>query len=470
MKHKMWALCAVFLLVLTAAASAQQSNKSKSKDRYREKKLPPKTEMVRDVEQTAAWSKLAAGQLRPVTFALSEVMLHDVASPPAASRFYAYSLLAGYETAARYQPDGFPTFYGVLRDMPVLYSFTPADSVFYPFAALYAILETGKGIMPSGQMLAEKQQALEDMFRSGGLPELLISGSKSAAQAIAGGVLNYAKTDGYVQLTAFPHYRPSDAPDAWQPTPPDWMAAIEPNWNTLRPFFLESAQQFVPQPPVAFDQDPNSRFMQLAREVYETGKNLTAEQREIAEFWDCNPFAVEHAGHMMIGLKKISPGGHWMNICGEACEQQKRSFREGLIAHTALALTMADAFISCWDEKYRSNRIRPVTVINRTLDANWQPVLQTPPFPEYTSGHSMVSGAAAEVLTRYLGDNQAFVDYTETLYGMKPRNFRSFRQAASEAAISRLYGGIHYRDAVEVGLDIGRKLGTWTLHKLPAGL
>ena len=470
MKQKVLFLTPILLLLLTVVAGAQQSSKSKSKDRYREKKLPPKSEIVQDVNQTAGWTQLAARELRPVTFALSEVMLRDVASPPAASRFYAYALLAGYETASRYQPAGFPGMYGVLNGMPMLYAFTAADSVFYPFAALYAILETGKGIMPSGQMLVEKQLLLEQKFRENGLPEGQIAGSKAAALAIARGVLNYAATDGYAQLTAYDRYRPTDHPAAWQPTPPDWMAAIDPYWNTLRPFFLESAQQFRPAPPVPFSTEANSPFMALVREVYDTGRNLNAEQREIAEFWDCNPFAVQHSGHLAIGLKKISPGGHWINICGLACEQQKRSFREGLITHTALALTMADAFISCWDEKYRSNRIRPVTAINRTLDANWQPLLQTPPFPEYASGHSTISAAAAEVLTHFLGDNKGFTDNTEALYGIKPRTFRSFRSAAGEAAISRLYGGIHFRDAVNEGLVAGGKLGNWVLGRLPVRL
>lgn len=456
-----------FLLLLGSSLLAQQSNKSKSKDRYREKELPPKSEIVRDVEQNAGWMQLAAEQMRPVTFALSEVMLHDVASPPAASRFYAYCLLAGYQTASRYQPAGFPTMQGTLNGMPAIHSFTAADSVFYAFAALYAVLETGKNIMPSGYMLAEKQTALEQTFRNKGLPEKLIAGSKAAANAISRAVLNYAAADGYARLTAFPRYRPSNDPAAWQPTPPDWMAAVEPNWNTLRPFFLESAQQFRPADPVPFSAEPGSPFMALVREVYDTGRNLSPEQRETAEFWDCNPFAVQHAGHLMIGMKKISPGGHWMNICGLACEQQKRSFREGLIAHTALALTMADAFIGCWDEKYRGNRIRPVTIINRTIDANWQPLLQTPPFPEYPSGHSMVSAAAAEVLTHFLGDNRSFTDHTQTLYGMKPRTFRSFRQAAAEAAVSRVYGGIHFRDAADQGLITGRQIGLWALQKLP---
>ncbi|MCC6460530.1 MAG: vanadium-dependent haloperoxidase [Saprospiraceae bacterium] len=470
MKRHIPSLITLFLISLTLAASAQQSNKSKSKDRYREKNPPSKDEQVRDVEQTAAWNQLAAREMRPATFALSEVMLHDVASPPAASRFYAYALLAGYETASRYQPKGFPTLQGRLRGLPMLYSFTSADSVFYPLAALWAVLETGKNIMPSGQLLVEKQVTLAQKFRDAGLPEHLIAGSQAAASAISRTIVQYANSDGYPQLNALERYRPGEAPANWQPTPPDWMAAIDPHWNTLRPFFLESAQQFSPPPPAPYDSESGSRFMVLTREVYDTGRNLTAEQRQVAEYWDCNPFAVQHSGHLMIGLKKITPGGHWMNICGLACEQQNRSFRESLIVHTTLGLTMADAFISCWDEKYRSNRVRPITAINRLIDPNWQPLLQTPPFPEYASGHSMVSGAAAVVLTRFLGDNAAFTDHTQTLYGMHPRQFGSFRQAAEEAAVSRLYGGIHFRDAVDEGLRTGQNLGNWVLRKLPTGL
>ena len=458
----------LFSLVLLAHVSiAQQSNKSKSKDRYREKEMPPKTELVHGAEQSAAWSKLAAAQLRQVTFALSEVMLHDVANPPAASRFYAYAMLAGYETASRYQPAAFPTLKGSVRDMPALYSFTPTDSVYFPFAALWAVLETGRLMMPSGYMLTEKQASLEAAFREKGVAEVQLNGSKTAAVAIAKAVADFAKTDGYIQLTALPRYRPSGAPGDWTPTPPDWMAAIEPHWSTLRPFFLSSADQFQPPAPAPFDTTAGSAFMALVREVYDTGRKLTPEQREIANFWDCNPFAVEHAGHMMIGVKKISPAGHWMNICGLACEQQNRAFRDALNAHTALALVMADAFISCWHEKYRGNRIRPITVINRTLDPNWQPLLQTPPFPEYTSGHSTVSAAAAEVLTHFLGDNVAFTDNTEALYGIPPRTFKSFRQAAEEASVSRLYGGIHFRDALDSGLEAGKKVGSWVLSKLP---
>src|SRR5690606_24105623 len=114
--------------------------------------------------------------------------------------------------------------------------------------------------------------------------------------------------------------------------------------------------------------------------VYETGKSLTPDQTEIAKFWDCNPFAVSFSGHMAIGFKKITPGGHWMGITGIACKQAGLPLDSAIFVHTAAAMALHDGFISCWKEKFRSNRIRPETAINKYLDPEWRPLLQTPPF------------------------------------------------------------------------------------------
>lgn len=449
MKRTAFVLIPFLLLYLSGAAWAQQSNKSKSKDRYREKQLPAKSEIVRDVEQNAGLMQLAAAQLRPVTAALSEVVQRDAVSAPAASRIYAYAFLAGYQAASRYQPAGFPSLHGALNGMPAIHSFTPPDSVFYPLVALLAMLETGKSLLPSGFMLAQKQAELEQLFREKNLPEVQIAGSRTAAGAIARAAFNYAAADGYTRLSALPPYQPGADATFWQPAPGEY--ASEPYWYTLRPFFLESAQQFRAAPPAPFSADAGSPFVALAREVYDTGRNLTPEQRDVAQFWD----------------EPNAPAGHWMSICGQACEQQKRSFREGLLAHTAVALAMADAFIACWDEKYRNGRLRPVAAVNRLFDAGWQPLLQTPATPEYVGEHAMVSAAAAEVLTQFLGDNRGFTDAVQTPYGPRARNYRSFRQAAAEAANSRLYGGVQFRDGLEQGLAAGRQLGLWTLSRLP---
>lgn len=157
-----------------------------------------------------------------------------------------------------------------------------------------------------------------------------------------------------------------------------------------------------------------------------------------------------------------------MNIASIASEKAKLDFNRSIQVQAITAIALMDAFISCWDEKYRSNRIRPETYINRYIDKNWTPILQTPPFPEYTSGHSIISAAAAEVLTYFFGDNFPFTDSTEVAFGLLPRDFQSFRLASAEAAISRQYGGIHFNDAIVNGQISGKGIGELVVMRIKA--
>lgn len=168
----------------------------------------------------------------------------------------------------------------------------------------------------------------------------------------------------------------------------------------------------------------------------------------------------------MIGLKKISPGAHWMGITGIACEKAKKNFSESIKILTVESVSLLDAFISCWNAKYVTNRVRPETAIRAIIDPTWKPYLQTPPFPEYTSGHSVVSASSATILTFYFGDKFSFRDDVEEKYDIPPFTFQSFRQAADEAAISRFYGGIHFMDSIENGITEGNNVGNWVIEKL----
>jgi len=244
------------------------------------------------------------------------------------------------------------------------------------------------------------------------------------------------------------------------------MDAVEPHWNKMRPFAIDSAGQFKPQSPTQFSIDKNSDFYKEALQVHEVGVNLTEEQRQIASFWDCNPFVMNVKGHVMFATKKISPGGHWMNITNVACVMKEADFVQSAEAYARVSIALVDGFISCWDEKYRSKLVRPETFINQFIDENWVPLLQTPPFPEYTSGHSVISAAAASTLTDLFGDNFAFTDSTEIEFGLTARKFESFVDASKEAAVSRMYGGIHYRPACDNGLVQGKALGAFILEKI----
>lgn len=398
-------------------------------------------------------------------FNLSEVMLHDAAAPVAASRFYAYALLGAYEAA--HFGGRLPGINEKLKVNPEITPPAVPKNFNLSLSSNYAMLQVGRNIMPSGPMLVENQRELLVYFRKKKkLSEADIKDNVRYAEAIAQNVIAYAKTDGYNKLSTYKRYTPSKKEGHWFPTPPEYMGAVEPQWPTVRSFFIDSATQFIPPPPAVYSKDSTSEFYRLMNEVYDVTRSLTKEQTEIADFWDCNPFAVTYSGHMAIGLKKISPAGHWMGIAGIACKKANISLDSAILINTVVALTLHDAFISCWQEKYYSDRIRPESAINILLDPTWRPQLQTPPFPEYTSGHSVASSSVAVVLTHLLGDNFSFVDTSEIYFGLPARKFKSFNQAAAEAAISRLYGGIHFRDACDNGLVQGKQVGQFVLSTL----
>jgi hypothetical protein len=410
------------------------------------------------------WPRIYAEQ----HFHITEVMVTDVASPPVAARIYAYANLAAYRVL---QESGVDFRHGDLlaqsniHEQSAPLSLQRIDSP--EFAAIYAMLLVGEKIMPSGYLLKEKQK----VWQTWGLKSKTINKKNQDthlqfAQAVANQVLSIAKKDGYLQLTALTRYTPKEGPGYWYPTPPAYMAAIEPEWKTMKTFFLENLSEYDPAPMAPFDLQPGSSFERQMTEVYEQVINLSEEERLIANFWDCNPFKVEFAGHMAIGVKKISPGGHWMGITGIAAQKAGLPFAETAYLHTLVGMALHDAFVSCWKAKYDTHRIRPETVINQTLDETWKPILQTPPFPEYTSGHSVVSSAASSLLTSYFGDGFGFIDSSEVYFGLPEREFTSFNQASEEAAISRLYGGIHFRDAIENGVAQGKKIGNSIWEKV----
>ena len=396
-------------------------------------------------------------------FHLSEVMLHDVANPPAASRFYAYSILGAYEVAlsigARI-PDINAKF-----NSPLSIKSTKPKNLNLAFCATYTMLDVGRQLMPSGYLLEKNQEELIN-FLKGTLTKRALAEQVRYSREIADQVVQYARSDGYNKLSTYTRYSPSKLEGRWYPTPPEYMAAVEPQWETIRPFLLDSASQFAPLLPAKFSSDSTTSFYKQMLEVYNTGRSLTQEQKEIASFWDCNPFAVTYSGHMAIGLKKISPGGHWIGITGIACKTANVSLDSAIFFHSVVAITLHDAFISCWQEKYFSDRIRPEAAINKLIDPAWRPLLQTPPFPEYTSGHSVVSSSVSVVLTYLFGDNFEFMDTSEIYFGLPERHFNSFFDASNEAAISRLYGGIHFRDACEQGVFQGKAIGEFVLKNL----
>jgi hypothetical protein len=320
-------------------------------------------------------------------------------------------------------------------------------------------MTVGRALTFSRARMDSLRLAMDERVRATGVSPAVAERSIAYGDTVAKHILAWAAKDHFIQTRGYPKYTVTRAAGRWVPTPPAYMDAIEANWAVLRPFVLDSASQFKPVPPPAFDTAHASPFMAVATEVLETSRHLTDEQRAMASFWDCNPYVMHVQGHTMFATKKISPGGHWMSIVSIASRQANADLPRSAEAYVRTALALADGFIATWDEKYRSSVLRPETAINAYLDERWEPLLQTPPFPEYPSGHSVVSTAAATVLVQLYGSSFAFVDSSEVDYGLPARSFPSFQAAASEAAISRLYGGIHYRPAIEQGVVLGRSVG-----------
>lgn len=401
----------------------------------------------------------AAAQIR-----LTNVIIHDIFSPPVASRIYAYPSIAAYEVAVMADPQ-YKTLMGQLNDFEKK-EFEVHEEVYFPLASLAAYYKVATALIFSEDMMTDHRDMAYEEIRKKGVPKRIFDLSVAFGEEVADHVIEYSKKDTYHQSRSYEKYTVSNNPNTWQPTPPAYMEGIEPHWNKIRPFVLDSAAQFKTEPPTEFSADPNSVFFREAEEVFKVVKDITEDQKDIAYFWDCNPYKVNVKGHVMFAEKKITPGGHWMGIAAIAAKTAKLDWKGTTEALALTGIALFDGFIACWDEKYRSVLIRPETYINKYIDEDWLPLLQTPPFPEYTSGHSVISNAAAETLTKVFGEPFHFVDSTEVAYGLPIREFDSFRGAADEAAISRLYGGIHYMPAIVNGASKGQKVGHHLLGRV----
>ncbi|MFA6946107.1 MAG: vanadium-dependent haloperoxidase [Pedobacter sp.] len=393
---------------------------------------------------------------------LTKIITHDIFNPPVASRIYSYSNIAAYEVIAS-QSKNYKPLSSKLDGLKVQAANKPVNK---EFSAVLAFMYVGKELTFSKDSTQKIIDNFVQLAKDHAMPDDMIRNSEDYAHSVSKAVLDWAKTDNYKQTRSAVKYTVNTDESRWVPTPPAYMPAIEPNWMKIRTVLIDSASQFLPKPHSKFSKDKSSDFYKLANEVYETGVKLSDEQKAIADFWDCNGFKVNVSGHVMFATKAMTPGGHWMGITGIVCSAQKADFDKTVYSYTGVSIAVMDAFIACWNTKFTYNLVRPETYINLYIDNSWKPYLQTPPFPEYTSGHSIISSASATVLTRIFGESTPFVDSTERPWGWPDRKFENVKQAAHEAALSRLYGGIHYREAMEEGLIEGEKIGELVFSKL----
>jgi hypothetical protein len=393
---------------------------------------------------------------------LTEVIVTDGFSPPAAARIYSYANISGYEILVpRFEE--YRSLKGQMTDFKGV-DLTFPENLDNDYLLVYVYTEVGKELVYRTHLLDHFRQAYL-VGRSDLSQEIRVS-TEEFGNKWKENYMQWVKGDGYAHVKEAERYSPFNGPQYWEPTPPAYLDALEPNWAKLRPLVLSSITEITTVPPIEFDTVPGSPFYNQAMEVYKAVNELDKENEEIALFWDCNPLQTQVMGHFNFASRQLNPGGHWLNIVKITCQGAEFPLMRVAQIYALASIGMNDAFLLAWYEKYRSSLIRPVTYINRYIDPNWHPRLETPPFPEHPSAHSVVSTSIAVILTDLVGHDIEFIDDSEKPFGLAVRSFRSYNDAATEAAFSRLPGGIHYRLGITAGISTGEKMGKLVIQRV----
>ena len=379
-------------------------------------------------------------------------------TPPVASRSFAYVGVTAFEAVASGNRQ-LKSLAGQVQGLkPVLprEAGQEYDEAVVLHAALASIIRhlfanTG----PTGQRAMNAMESKLGAKVADGVASNVAARSAAYGRAVAAHIQAWAAEDGGAVIENMGFPLQMDLPKGSQ----DWLPTnairqqqlpLLPDWGKNRTFAMPNGASCKIPPPPTYSEDQASAFYAEALEVYEARKNITEDETAIARFW---------ADDAMLSK---TPPGHWIHIAMNALQKEQADAARSVEVLARLGIGLADAFIGCWEAKYQYNLLRPVSYIRRVMDPKWEPILLTPPFPEYPSGHSTQSGAAAEVLTHLFGEDYAFVDNAQDDEGLPSRSFASFRAAAQEAGISRLYGGIHFRAAIVNGLEQGRCIAAFT--------
>ena len=380
-------------------------------------------------------------------------------SPPVASRAYGYIGVAAYEAIAS-GSDRLRSLAGQLNGLAPLPP-RQAGQAYDDAVVLDAALSTTIQALfsntgPTGHRAMDALEAKLRAEAGSGIAPDVVARSASYGEAIARRILDWAQKDGGAVVTnmGFPlQYTPKVGAQYWVPTSTiiQQQAPLLPDWGSNRPFAMpEGASCATPAPPT-YSEDPVSEYYAQALELDNFWKNMTPRMQAIARFW---------ADDAMLS---VTPPGHWLSIALQVSDRENLPIDRRVDLLMRLGVVEADAFIGCWQTKFVYDAVRPITYIRKVIDPSFDTTVTTPPFPEFTSGHSALSAAAAAVLTAAFGENYAFDDDTDAADGLEPRSFPSFTAAAEEAGISRMYAGIHYRAAVEMGAAQGRCVAAYAI-------
>lgn len=403
--------------------------------------------------------------LSECNLAIQNAVVLDGVAPPVASRRYFYSTVAAYEAIRPFQANLVSTV-GQLNGFTKMAKIDTSLGICLDLAALRAYTQTALDMVyKEDSILAFANRKLK--FYESNLSDDVYRHSLDWGDSVSRYVLDWANGDTFAQIRGTDLYTAKSSNEYWKPTPKEYMQAIEPQWKKIRPSFMKNGHQFFDSlpAPTPYNMGENPKFNEMMREIYETVVNTDSQKILTARYWDDNPNSTFHYGHATIKVLKVSPAGHWLSMFATVARKQKYNLYQSAEGMLRMSSAIFDGFIAVWDAKYTYEYIRPVTVIQRHIDSSWLPLIETPAFPEYPSAHSTISSAAATVLTDMFGEYE-FTDSAEFEFGFGARRYKNFREASDEACMSRIYGGIHFREGMEFGKNLGNAVGHYHIKNL----
>jgi hypothetical protein len=391
-------------------------------------------------------------------------IMEDLFPVPQATRIHAYTNLAAYQVLAKNPSSTIKPLRNGINDW-LNFPEPTSKNINYDIAAELTFLNIAKMLLYSENIAEEYKQNQITLWKSLFADTTILYNSIVYADTCTAIMKRWIKKDNYDSTRTMMRYQLSKSQSGWQPTAPEYMNALEPNWKYMR--HIVSAPIPKVKPNIAFSTNKKSKYYQNALEVFTISKNIDSAKKDIALYWDDNPKTAVNSGHNSYFIHKATPAGHWLKIASQLCNTMAWDNEKTAEAYTYLCIAQYESILGCWTEKYNSNAMRPETFIHRYISTSFTPFIETPSFPEYTSGHSTLSAASATILAAFAKDNSyAFADSSQLYLQMPVKYYASFWQAAEEASISRLYGGIHYKPALQNGLMHGKEIGICVLQNL----
>lgn len=371
--------------------------------------------------------------------------------------FFGYIGIGLYESVRNAKPDAL-SFSSKLYQMPVMPAIDNSKKYNWEISANAAMADLTRkffiGISTADSTSIDSLENAYDQKYNPASDNFLRS--QSYGKSIAAAIYNWRLADD-INFTNTGYTVPN-FPGSWVPTPPLYLnPPVLPFLGNASTYLKEDLQVVAPKFPVPYSEDQNSRYYKIAKELYDVSKNLTTEQMNIANFWVDQGDGIGY-----------TPQGHDMSILTQVIEQENVNLLKAAEAYAKAGIAERDAAIICFKSKYKYTLVRPVSYIQKVIDASWLPFIVTPPHPEYPAAHALITGSVMQAASSVLGNQISFTDHTYDFRGWTPRSFSSLFDAAQEAGMSRLYGGIHYHVSIHTGLqmakDIGSRIGGLQMH------